>query len=280
MMAGGILAAIVVAGLVGFAIWSRHASSPAAPLQVTIAAPVPPAAAESTVPAIPTPMPPPVVVPAPPAKGSNTSGTTGRTRGGAPTPIATEPARSAQPARVPEVSTPPTVPVPAAAPTSVPEPKPAPPEPKPAPPEPKPPPAEPATVVAPPVAVPPPSPAPAPPARAEESVDAAVQTLLGRYRSAIEARDIGALKRIWPALSGRQEEALVNEFQHARAISVGVGTPDIRPTATGATVSCRRTYAVTTADGQTLRTVTTMVMTLGRHDGAWSIESIRHEAAR
>jgi hypothetical protein len=104
--------------------------------------------------------------------------------------------------------------------------------------------------------------------------------VLARYRAAIEARDIGALKRIWPSLSGRQEEALVGEFQHARGIAVGLGTPDIRPTTTGATVSCRRNYAVTTADGQTLRTVTTMIMTLVRRDGAWSIETIRHEAAR
>jgi hypothetical protein len=139
---------------------------------------------------------------------------------------------------------------------------------------------EPAPVVAPPVAAPPAAPPPAPSARAEESAEAAVQTLLARYRTAIETRDIGALKRIWPALSGRQEEALVSEFQHARAITVGLGTPDIRPTGTGATVSCRRNYAVTTADGQTLRTVTTMIMTLARHEGTWSIETIRHEAAR
>jgi len=118
------------------------------------------------------------------------------------------------------------------------------------------------------------------PARAEESAETAVQTLLARYRNALEARDIGALKRIWPALSGRQEEALVSEFQHARAITVGLGTPEIRSTGTGATVSCRRNYAITTADGQMLRTVTTMIMTLARRDGAWSIETIRHEAAR
>jgi len=173
---------------------------------------------------------------------------------------------------VPEVTTQPPPPAPAAAPT--------PPEPKPATPEPRPAPAEPAPVVAPPVAAPPASPAPAPSARAEESAETAVQTLLGRYRNAIEARDIGALKRIWPALSGRQEEALVSEFQHARAITVGLGTPEIRSTGTGATVSCRRNYAITTADGQMLRTVTTMIMTLARRDGAWSIETIRHEAAR
>jgi hypothetical protein len=101
-----------------------------------------------------------------------------------------------------------------------------------------------------------------------------------RYRSALESRDIGALKRIWPGLGGRQEDAIRNEFEHARAIVVGLDGVDVRPTSSGATVTCRRTYAVTTTDGQTLRTATTMFLTLARRDGAWSIETIRHEGAR
>jgi hypothetical protein len=61
---------------------------------------------------------------------------------------------------------------------------------------------------------------------------------------------------------------------------VGLDAVDIRPTGSGAAVTCRRSYAVTTADGQTLRTATTMFMTLARRDGSWSIEAIRHEVAR
>jgi hypothetical protein len=108
----------------------------------------------------------------------------------------------------------------------------------------------------------------------------AVQAVLARYRAALESRDIGALKRIWPTLSGRQEDAIRNEFEHSRGIAVGLDGVDIRPTANGATVTAHRSYAVTTADGQTLRTATRMSMTLVRHDGAWTIETIRHEAAR
>jgi serine/threonine-protein kinase len=289
MIAGGAVAAIVVAGLAGFAAWSRRSSVPAPPLAVTIAAPAPATAKpESAVPPIPAPVPPPVVAPTVPSKGPAATSTAGRTRAAAvPAPIPAEPVRTAPTARGADLGTQP-APPPLAAVTTQPEPKPASPEPRPAPAEPAPavappvvaPPVVAPPVVAPPVSAPPASPAPAPSARAEESTDAAVQTLLARYRTAIEARDIGALKRIWPALSGRQEEALVTEFQHARSITVGFGPPDIRPTGTGATVSCRRNYAVTTADGQTLRTVTTMVMTLARRDGAWSIDTIRHEAAR
>ena len=108
----------------------------------------------------------------------------------------------------------------------------------------------------------------------------AVQAVLARYRAALESRDIGALKRIWPSLSGRQEDALRTEFGNARAIAVGLDNVDIRPANGGATVICRRNYSVTTADGQTLRTATTMIMTLTGRDGAWSIDTIRHETTR
>jgi hypothetical protein len=144
--------------------------------------------------------------------------------------------------------------------------------------------AEPPTVTAPatgtaPAPAPPPPPA-ASPAHTEENAVPAIQAILARYRAALESRDIGALKRIWPALSGRQEDAIRNEFEHSRAIAVDLDAVDIRPAGSGATVTCRRNYAVTTADGQTLRTATRMFVTLSRRDGAWSIEAIRHEVAR
>jgi hypothetical protein len=131
---------------------------------------------------------------------------------------------------------------------------------------------------------PPPPPGPpaavVPAARPDDNPTAAAQALLARYRAALEARDIGALERIWPGLAGRQEDAIKNEFEHSRAIAVGLDNVEIRPTASGAAVTCRRSYAVTTADGQTLRTATTMLMTMTRRDGAWIIDTIRHEATR
>jgi hypothetical protein len=150
---------------------------------------------------------------------------------------------------------------------------PAAPEPKAAPIEPPP-----ATATA--ISSPPPPQAAAPAVRTEDNPVPAVQAVLARYRAALESRDINALKRIWPSLSGRQEDAIRNEFEHSRSIAVGLDGVDIRPTGSGATLTCHRSYAVTTADGQTLRTATQMSMTLARRDGAWIIETIRHEAAR
>jgi len=101
-----------------------------------------------------------------------------------------------------------------------------------------------------------------------------------RYKNALEARDLGALKQIWPGLAGRQETAIRNEFDNARAIAVDLQgiTPSVSNNT--ATVVCRRNYAVTTVDGRTLKTATRMTVTLTRRNGTWAIDNIRHEAER
>ena len=295
MITGAVLAATVAGGVVAFTVWSRRANQTAPPAPVTSPAPAlltgpatapppgsqveTPAPAPAAAPAAPVSPPPPAAVPLSSPSPPAASGRAGRSKPAAPiqppaartAPATQAPAAAAQAPAAPVVpSAPPPPPAPAPAPAAAPAPV-----------ELRAIPAEPPPAAAPPAVVTPPSPPPpAASPRPEESIDAAVQTLLGRYRSAIEARDISALKRIWPGLSGRQEEALLGEFQHARAIAVGFDGVDIRPAGNGATVSCRRNYAVTTADGQTLKTITTMIMTLVRRDGAWSIENIRHEAAR
>jgi hypothetical protein len=152
--------------------------------------------------------------------------------------------------------------------------------------EPRPAPAVPPATAPAPVAAPPPPPAPTaapaappPPAPVDNSA-AAVQELVARYKSALEARDLGALKQIWPALGGRQETAMKAEFDNARAIAVTLQGVSVSIAGTTATVTCRRDYVVTTSDRKTLNSATRMTMTLERKNGAWTIDTIRHEAAR
>lgn len=103
---------------------------------------------------------------------------------------------------------------------------------------------------------------------------------MARYQAALEARDIAALKRIWPGLSGRQEDAIRSEFEHARTIDVALDSLDVKTAGSTAVATARRNYKVTTTDGRALRTATRMTMTLARHDGAWVIENIRHETTQ
>ena len=107
-----------------------------------------------------------------------------------------------------------------------------------------------------------------------------IRDVITKYESALESRDISALKRIWPDLAGRQEAALRMEFQNARAIDVNLVGVGVRVAGTAATVSCQRNYRVTTADGKTLQTATQMTMTLDSRDGSWTIANIQHEAIR
>jgi serine/threonine protein kinase len=287
LVAGLIMATVAFAGVIGFAVWSRSSRDRQPPAPIAQEASTPRAAPSAPPPEPPAPAPAPAPPPPPPATAvlPATSGATATKGTPKPPPPVERPARREAPTAVVPPPAPPATTSVAPATTSIaPTPPPAadvplPPEPRPAPP------AEPPRAVTPPVAPPAPPPAPvappaAPPARVEEATVPAVQAVLARYRTALESRDIAALKRLWPALGGRQEEALRTEFERARGISVGLDGVDIRPSNGGATVTCRRTYTVMTGDGQTLRTTTTMFMTLARHDGAWSIESIRHEVAR
>jgi serine/threonine-protein kinase len=271
-------ASLLLAGLAGFTIWSQRSSAPgpAAPLARSEAVPPPPpapvenpaSAASSPSPST-APIPSPVPAPPRPIPVDSAAKTPARKPGAAEASTPAKPATAASPtpSPVPEVRT---EPAPAPPPVVV---VPPPAEPAPAPVAPFRPTTPPPAPITPPAAA-------TPPARVEESPEVAVQAVLTRYRAALEARDIGALKRIWPALAGRQEDAIANEFQHARAIGVSLEGVDIRPSGNAATVTCRRNYSVTTGDGQTLKTTTTMIMTLARRDGGWSIDTIRHEVIR
>ncbi len=135
-------------------------------------------------------------------------------------------------------------------------------------------------VVVPPVATPPAPPPPSSDAAPSENPTDAIRAVLTRYQLALESRDMDALKRIWPGLSGRPEEAIKAEFDRARGIAVRLDDVNVRITAGVAAVSCRRDYAVTTGDGQTLKTATEMTMTLSRRNGAWTIDAIRHQVVR
>ena len=244
--------------------------------------------------AVPTPAASSVVPPSaatPPVSGRSGAPAQEPTRSAAtpPTiPPATPPASSAANATRPSVTpassvpTPPVEPSTASTPTAQPAPTERPPVPVPiAPPQQT----APAPVVAalpvvasPPPPAPAPSSSPAPPPATVENPVAAVNDLLTRYKAALEARDLGALKQIWPGLGGRQEAAIKAEFENARAIGVTLNaiTPSIASNT--ATVTCRRDYVVTTADRKTLKTATRMTMTLDRKNGTWLIENIRHEA--
>ena len=129
--------------------------------------------------------------------------------------------------------------------------------------------------VAPPTApVVPPQPAPAEPTP-PAAQGAGIPELLERYESALETRNIDAIKRVWPTLSGTQEAALRRDFQNASRIDVEIVSPQISVNGNSATVQFTRRYRLQTTDGQRLGSESRTTMTLQRVGQAWTITQIQ-----
>ena len=104
--------------------------------------------------------------------------------------------------------------------------------------------------------------------------------MLARYKSALEARDLDALKRVWPGLTGAAQSAIQNEFKHASQIGVEIVEPRTSVTGATGTVSFLRRYELVTVEGQRLRTETRTTMDVRRSGSTWVIERIRFEPGR
>jgi ketosteroid isomerase-like protein len=131
-----------------------------------------------------------------------------------------------------------------------------------------------------------PSAPPAPPPPAEESssrsaaAEEGVEQLLSHYKAALENKDLDALRKIWPGLTEPSANAIRNDFQNARRVTVDVLDPRISASGANGTVTFRRRYELQTRDGQKLRTETQTTMTVRRTSAGWVIESIRFSQAR
>jgi eukaryotic-like serine/threonine-protein kinase len=169
--------------------------------------------------------------------------------------------RPAETQPAPPIAPPPIVPAPPQAPATVPPP--SAPIPSASPPAPQPTPA-----------IPPATP---PPPTADARSDDDIRLVLERYVAALEARSLAALKRIWPALSGSQEQAIRTEFDNARSIDVELASPRITIAGDAATVVAVRHYRLEMRDGHRLQNDTRSTIVLKKNGNAWVIEQIRHE---
>jgi ketosteroid isomerase-like protein len=118
---------------------------------------------------------------------------------------------------------------------------------------------------------------PAPPASPVKA-EAAVTAVLERYTSALEQRDLAALKAVWPSLGGAQQKAIESDFNNARSISVQFVNPKIDVSGSTATITGVRRYGMQTHDGQRLRNEANTTLVLRQAGNGWQIESVRYQA--
>ncbi len=110
--------------------------------------------------------------------------------------------------------------------------------------------------------------------------DDAITDVLARYKSALETRNLDAVKRLWPGLTMTAREAMRVEFQHANRVSVDIVDPHISGSGDTATVTFVRRYEVLTVEGQRLQSESRAVMGVRRAGTSWIIERVRFEPRR
>jgi hypothetical protein len=109
----------------------------------------------------------------------------------------------------------------------------------------------------------------------------AVRELLEKYKAALEARSLDALKRVWPSLSGGPQEAIRDQFRQARQIKVDIIDPQISLSGATGTVTFIRRYEVVTVEGlRPPRVESRTTMDIRRNGGDWLIERISFGSVR
>jgi serine/threonine protein kinase len=130
----------------------------------------------------------------------------------------------------------------------------------------------PAVIAAPIVAPPkqePPSPAPAAPSTA------GIASTVEAYARAIESRDIGALRRVYPGLTAEQQRNFEQFFKIARSINVTLRLANVESSGSSADSRLEGNYEFVTNEGRTERQSVAWTATF-RHDGnAWRLVSVR-----
>jgi SnoaL-like domain len=106
--------------------------------------------------------------------------------------------------------------------------------------------------------------------------ESTIRSVIAQYVNGLEARNLAAIKRVWPSMGGIQEQALRTEFQNARTVEALFDDPRITINDDTTTVTGLRSYNLVTRDGQQLSSVTRTTITLRRSGDAWVIEQVVH----
>jgi eukaryotic-like serine/threonine-protein kinase len=114
-----------------------------------------------------------------------------------------------------------------------------------------------------------PAPAPATPSAAD--IGPTVQA----YARAIESRDVGSIRRVYPGLTSGQQQGFEQFFQAARNINVTFRVTNVELSGSSADARLVGSYEYTTTTGKAERQPVSFAATL-RHDGnGWRLVSVR-----
>jgi hypothetical protein len=114
---------------------------------------------------------------------------------------------------------------------------------------------------------PPPAPAPA--------TAADIAPVIEAYARAIESRDVSAIRRVYPGLTGDQQRGFEQFFQAARKVNVTLRVTNVDGSSSSADAKVSGTYEYENTSGRTDRQPVSFAATLKRDGGAWRLVSLR-----
>ena len=119
---------------------------------------------------------------------------------------------------------------------------------------------------------PPVQPTPLPPASNPSAEIAAVVT---QYAKAIESRDVGELKRLYPGMSSAQESAFEDFFRSVRSLRAAFSVSNLQVDGTSAEARLSGTYDFVTPNGRNEHQPLTLQAVLRKEGSGWRFVSIR-----
>jgi len=95
------------------------------------------------------------------------------------------------------------------------------------------------------------------------------------YARAIEARDIAAIRRVYPGLTEGQQRGFEQFFEAARKVDVTFRVASVEGSATTAEARVNGTYQYEGSSGRVERQPVSFVATLRRDGSNWRLVSLR-----
>ena len=104
---------------------------------------------------------------------------------------------------------------------------------------------------------------------------AEISGVIEAYARAIESRDIGELRRVYPAITGDQAAAFNDFFKGTRTLRASLAVKSSRVDGSRGTAHVAGTYEFTTSAGRSQQQQVTFDAELRRENGSWKLVAVR-----
>jgi len=104
---------------------------------------------------------------------------------------------------------------------------------------------------------------------------AEINSVIDAYARAIESRDLGELRRVYPAMTNDQASAFADFFKSTRTLRASLAVKSSRTDGNRVTAHVTGTYEFTTTSGRSQQQPVSFEAELRREGAAWKLGAIR-----